>query len=155
VNSNVPSYPWINETQRCLDKRKKTGERDKSDYVEMTPLALSTLPCWEGLNSQELKKQVENLLEIAHEEACAKRTGKGFLGTRKIRQQDPLSIPLTVKHSPQPLCHTSSHHLRKDFRAFYRAFVQHFKEASRCFRAGHLSAQFPLYSYPPSLPLRI
>ncbi len=155
LDSETPVYPWLNETQLCLDGRKKEGPKAKQEYIEMMPVPLTTLPCWEGLDEKELKLRAQALLDSAQKEAREKRGSDHFLGTKKVRKHHPLSKPKSSKRSPQPLCHTTSSQLRREFRTFYRSFVEQFKEASQWFRMGNLSVEFPRYSYPPPLPLRI
>jgi hypothetical protein len=155
LDFETPVYPWLNETELCFDGRKKAGAKSKEAYIELMPVPLATLPCWEGLDDKELKIRAQTLLDAAQEEACDKHGSEHFLGTKKICKQHPLSKPMSSKRSPQPLCHTTSGQLRREFRTFYRAFVEHFKESSQWFREGNLNVEFPLYCFPPSLPLRI
>jgi REP element-mobilizing transposase RayT len=155
LDSKPKAYPWVNETQLCLDSRKKEGPKPKDEYIEWMPVPLTTLPCWDGLEPQELKKTAQGLLDPAEQEALDKRNHSKCMGATKVSKQDPLSRPTTSKRSPQPLCHTTSTHLRQEFKAFYRTFVENFKETSQWFREQRLEIEFPLYSYPPSLPLRV
>jgi hypothetical protein len=155
LSSETPVYPWLNETQFCLEGRNKTEAKAKEEYIEMMPVPLTALPCWEGLDEKELKLRAQALLDSAQKEACKKHRSGYFLGAKRVSKQAPLSKPKSSKCSPRPLCHSTSTQLRREFRTFYRSFVDQFKEASQWFRMGNLSVEFPRYSYPPPLPLRI
>jgi len=62
-----------------------------------------------------------------------------------------------VKRFPKPICYTKSLEAKKHFMAWFRPWLESFREASRRFRGGDFSAKFPEHSIRPpihySLPL--
>jgi hypothetical protein len=51
-----------------------------------------------------------------------------------------------------PLCFASTHELREAFLHGWCKFVEAFRAASKAFRAGFLTAAFPIFSFRPSTP---
>jgi hypothetical protein len=53
TEDRVPTYPWVNETQLCLDGQTKAGAKEIAHYTEYLPVHLSPLPCWADLEANK------------------------------------------------------------------------------------------------------
>ena len=152
TEDRLPTYPWVNETQLCLDGQTKAGAKEIAHYTESLPVHLSPLPCWADLEADKRRQMAKAAVATAQKSALEARGGLSALGMKRVLKQDPLAPPKSSKKSRRPLCHTSSKELWKEFRTVYRSFVAQFREASQLFREGDFTIEFPPYSYPPPRP---
>ena len=96
---------------------------------------------------------VEEIQATAEAENKAK--GQEAMGVTAILGQDPHSRPATTDRSPAPFVHASDEKTELDFRAQYRVFVDAFRAGAKRLRdrAGALAEMFPLWTFPPALPI--
>lgn len=74
------------------------------------------------------------------------------MGRHRLPRQDPHTAPNRTRRGPAPLVHAVSKHIRHELRERYRAFTSAFRRAAAQLRAGILDVEFPVGSFPPSLP---
>jgi hypothetical protein len=100
-------FPWFDWTKRWRARRTvdMSGEQGRYDgeWAEWLPLELAVLPCWEALDEEQRRREVQGLIELV--EAQAREQGKVPLGERAVREQHPHTRPAHLKRSPRPLGH--------------------------------------------------
>ncbi len=141
---------WRDRTSECRARQagRKLADGEAKIRYEV---ALSPLPCWEGLDQAERQRRAAELVSEIECEHEMRRAGKGVLGRGEVLRQDPHGLPVEVKRSRAPLCHSSEPELRENFRRAYRAFREAFGHAARLLRKKRKLVPFPDHSFPPSL----
>ncbi len=144
---------WFDRTLE-FEARRRGIEFGARDFTTAYTVKLSPLPCWRHLSAEQYRKAVAELVSEVEADARLrlKETGREPAGAEFIRRQNPLSRPSRSKRSSAPIVHAASMATRRAFREAYRAFLAAFRRASAKLRAGDRSAQFPRFSFPPSLP---
>ncbi|MEO8505986.1 MAG: hypothetical protein ABI609_18970 [Acidobacteriota bacterium] len=143
---------WFDRTLE-FEARRQGLEFGARDFSTVYSITLSPLPCWQHLSAEQYRGAIATL--IAEIEAGARRrreeTHREPAGAEFVRRQNPLSRPARSKHSPAPRIHAASRAARLAFREAYRVFLAAFQRASEKLRSGDRSAEFPRFSFPPSL----
>jgi len=119
-------------------------------------LKVSRLPALDHHSPEEHQAYIRAIVRAEEDAARAERTRPGneaapFLGARRVLAQDPHAAPLEPKTSPAPMVHAASPSMCALFKAKYRAFVDAFRTAASCLRAGAV-AHFPEGAFPPPAP---
>ncbi len=144
---------WFDRTKEYAARRR--GE-DFSKYTYATEevVITSPLPCWSHLPPEKYQQRiVEMIAEIESEAAVRRRaSGKGILGVKKIRAQNPHGKPFDSKKSPAPAFHAASKAAYRALRAAYSWFVASFYEAAEKLKNHGNNEGFPEGSFPPGLP---
>jgi REP element-mobilizing transposase RayT len=145
----VRRFHWFDWTKRC-----KRGGGDgrrppllDARWAEPVDLELKPLPPWARCSDPGRRDRVSAI--VASIEREGELSGRGVLGRRKVLRQRPQQRPQEIKRTPRPLCHASTPEGRQSYRELYRGFVAAFREASRKWRAGHLTAVFPAFAIRP------
>jgi putative transposase len=144
---------WFNRTLEYQAMRRNL-RLSRKDFVEEETLQLEPLPCWAHLAPQICRERIEDLLQRIETET-ARRTeeaGRAPMGRKALLLQDPHFRPDRTRKRPAPLVHAASRGTRRELRDRYHAFVTAFRRAADQLRRGILSAEFPIGSFPPSLP---
>ncbi len=144
---------WFDRTLE-FEARRKHIEFGARDFCTTYTVTLSPLPARRHLSAEQYRKEIAQLVAEIESEARVRRaeTKREPAGAEFVRRQDPLSRPSRSKRSPAPRVHAASKAARRAFREAYRAFLSAFRRASEKLRAGDRTAEFPPYSFPPSLP---
>ncbi len=119
-------------------------------WSELVTLTLSPLPSWKGLNPLQRKRRIEGLISGIVEDG--KSHFKTVAGVARILSRGPLHRPANKKKSPQPLCHASTSDARQEFLDIFRNWMAAFREASKRFREGEWTVQFPPWAFRPGVP---
>lgn len=149
------TYPVVNYTAYNKAKRiaAKTGEKIRiADYTDWFSLKISRLPGYKHLSQEEWV----NLLESSLLERCEqiakerKQNNQGFLGRIQVLSQSPLSHPRKVKRHPRPVCYSKCLETKKQFKDWFKPWMQAYQAASIKFRNLLFSTTFPPDSlFPP------
>jgi hypothetical protein len=144
---------WFDRTLE-FQARRQGLEFGARDFTTTYTVTLSPIPCWRHLSPEQYRKAIAGL--IAEIEADARlrqeETRREPAGAEFVRRQNPLSRPAKSKRSPAPRVHAASKAARRAFREAYRIFLAAFQRASEKLRSGDRTAEFPRFSFPPSLP---
>ena len=144
---------WYDRTAQ-FEARRRGAEPDPLRTEQICQVHLSPIPTLANLAPAEYCRYVGDLIRKEEESVARDRaeSGKaGVLGERRILDQDPHEAPTRSHRGPAPIVHAASSAARTAFRAAYLAFVDAFRAAARCLRAG-AAAEFPLGAFPPSAP---
>lgn len=144
---------WFDRTAE-FEARRRGVQPDPRQIEHIYKIRLFPLPEYESASTNEYRTFVANLVRDEERDVRTDRLAQGHthvLGVRRILKQDPHSAPEQSDRSPAPLVHAASRKAREAFRALYAAFVDAFRTAAICLRAGQ-PAQFPEGAFPPSLP---
>ncbi len=144
---------WYDRTAQFVARRR--GDKpDPFRTEQIYELHLSHLPTLGHLSGPEYGRYVVDLIRKEEDVVREDRAQLGkasVLGERRILEQDPHAAPSRSDRSPAPLVHAASFAVRHAFRAAYQAFVDAFRAAAECLRAGATGA-FPLGAFPPPTP---
>ncbi len=153
LDESPVSGSWFNRTLEYQAARRNLRP-GREDFVEQESLRLEPIPCWAHLAPERRRERIESLLRAIEEETARRteETGRRPLGRDSILRQDPHTRPNRPRKSPAPLVHAATKAIRRELRDRYRAFVTAFRRAAEQLRSGILDAEFPVGSFPPSLP---
>lgn len=164
-------YPLYNSfTDAACQRVKKFELIDWSDYnnrkrynsnikpldcVKTYSLNYSRLPGYENFSHKEYVKYLYKNVERRRLEIVKKRIseGKGFAGRKAILATTPGSKPKSTKTSERntkrPLILTLCTEAKRICTEKYFLILAAFKEASRRYRSGEFSVEFPIGTYRP------
>jgi hypothetical protein len=147
---------WFDRTLE-FEARRQGIEFGARDFSASYTVTLSPLPCWRHLSVEQHRAEIAQLVAEIEAEARLRRneTRREPAGAEFVRRQNPLSRPARSKRSPAPRIHAASKAARRAFRCAYREFLAAFRQAAERLRAGDRSAEFPPFSFPPSLPFAL
>jgi hypothetical protein len=127
--------------QRALKCAELTGVPvDRNEFIDSADLEMAPI-------EDELANEVDAAIKAREAELHSKQPG--VVGMKRVLKNSPFGRPTESKRLPMPLCFAST---REAFRAFsdgWYTFVAAFRQASAAFRAGSLTAVFPLFSFRP------
>lgn len=144
---------WYDRT--ALYEARARGERvDLAEVAETELVALSPLPCWQGLPDEDVAELVEGLVETIERDNDRRRRaeGQGVLGAKAIRRRHPHQTPEKLARSPAPRFHVASREAWQRLRDAYREFAATFRDAADLLRLGAARPRFPAGSFPPGMP---
>ena len=144
---------WFNRTEE-YEARRRGEDFQKYDYATLYRVEFDRLPCARHLTDEEYGEKIAQILREIEDEAAQARGDSPVLGMPSIRRQDPCHRPPRTKRSPKPRFHTVDREHCLSLVAEHRAFLSHYREASRALRSGDpgSSMGFPMGCYPPALP---
>jgi len=122
---------WHDRT--AYGEARRRGERvSLEDFAEREIVTLSTLPCWQGLSPEEIRKRIVYLLDSIERQHAERRRveGKGVLGAKAVRRRHPHSKPEKLKRSPAPRFHAATKAAWQALADAYREFMAAFREAA-------------------------
>ena len=160
ISGNKREFKLVNWTAYNRANRGKKKVKIK-DYTETYTLKFSKLPGNEHLNHKEYKKKMLAKLEEKRQAIVKerKKEGKGFLGRKKILGTKPGSRAKNPKkssrYSHRPRVLSKCPERRQTGNAYYFSKQDHFKKASKKYREGNLTVEFPCGMYRPHLPYPI
>jgi len=152
-------WPGVSSYQQSLTEKAATypfyhysAEREE-DRVTYHKIKLTPLPQLRELSKEE---RVEKTLELINERRDQyiedrKAEGGGFLGTERVKTQDPNSQPYSVSKSPRPPCYTQCVETLREFKKQERLRYDAYHDCSMRFRLGELTIEFPEFCYRPPL----
>jgi len=159
--SDIRTWPGLECYHQLISEKERTlpfvhySEEDEEGRPIITfhKLTLTPLPQHADLPQDERKETLIKLIQERQAELvkARKEKGLGFLGAKKICSQRPGRIPVAVSYAPRPICYTKNAEIRRYYRAERRAFKQAYYEASRSFRSGNYTTQFPPHCFKPPL----
>ena len=125
------------------------------DYTDVYTLKYKRLPGYEQMPQREYALMMERKLEERRLKIVKDRLarGLGFMGPEKLRQVIPGSLPGHTKtstensHRPRVLCRDPE--LRQQTLKWYFDRYGAYKTASKRYRAGDVTAEFPPGTYKP------
>jgi len=143
--------------RRYNDAKRKNPLVPIKNYYQTITLKYDRLPGYEHLSQKEyaklmLKKLEERRLKIIQERLAE---GKGFLGREFLLDTVPGTIPPPIEkatlttHRPRVIC--SCPVTYRELLDWYFSTYAAFKEASRRYRAGDLSVEFPPDTHKPPI----
>ena len=126
----------------------------KYDFASEERLDLCPPPVWDRVKPEDARKDVREMVQqVATETKRLMKAGKRKpVGARRIRRQNPHSMPKSFKKSPAPRFHASSRQVRRSLEEGYRSFDLLYRQASEDLRRSKLGVKFPENCFPPSLP---
>ena len=153
---------WLDATsyakaKDAASRRAKPKKIRRADYERECTMSFDPLPTWSGLDPVEQRRVVKGLVDAIIEDGAAtrRRSGKSAFGAANL-----MLVPLNcrTKLPPQPwyldrrrmVCWADPRDERTmAYLADYWAFQSAFTQASRAFRAGDFTAQFPVGAFRP------
>ena len=114
-------------------------------------LKLSILPQFQELTQKRRKQKMRLLLDsrVRDIREGREKNGQGFLGVRKLLEQEPGDVPKNVSKSTRPSCYTKCKVALKKFLRERKRLRELYAECSIRFRLGDLSVRFPEHTYKP------
>lgn len=119
-------------------------------WVEAGELTLAPLPAWESLPQSQREAMVDQLL--ADIEAEFHPLHATVAGRERVLAQDPHHRPVEPKRAPAAAAICSNRDRAKRFAEELREFVTAYADASRRFRCGDWTADFPRWACRPAVP---
>lgn len=157
---NVIPVTWVDRDRRRLANERARrgagaggGAAPRVDpCLEYGRLVIDPLPTGDG---EEEGDFVEAAIEAREQRLAGerRRVGRKTLTRRQVLAQQWRSAPSQPSRSPRPACHASDPGLRAQFIEGFSFFVGLFRQASERLRDGDTNVSFPLWCYPPGLPL--
>jgi Transposase IS200 like len=147
------SGTWYDRTAEFEARRRGRGP-DPSRTEKAYQVTLSQVPILADKSPKEYQAFIGALVREEEDGVARERAHDGktaVLGVRRILEQEPHAAPEESGQSPAPFVHAASVAVRSAFKAAYRAFVDAFKTAATCLRAGS-AADFPEGAFPPPAP---
>ena len=144
---------WYDRT--AFYEARRRGDRvGLEDFAEEESVILSPLPCWEGLEEEEIRSRLSALIEAIEQKNSERRRteGKGVLGAKAVRRVHPHARPEQLDRSRAPRFHAATKAAWRQLRDGYNAFVAAFREEAERLRCGAIELEFPPGSFPPGLP---
>ncbi|MFN8392875.1 MAG: transposase [Bdellovibrionota bacterium] len=138
------------------NNRKRYNSRlTKSDCTVTHTLTFSRLPGFEHLSKSEYANMLRSELRRRELDAVKDRLAKGLgFATKEILLKllpgsKPRTTKTSTRQSKRPLFLTSSKELMKQLLDWYFDVLARFRHASKLFRAGNMSVEFPSGTYRP------
>jgi REP element-mobilizing transposase RayT len=172
--SDYPFYNCLNDAVLGIQRKfkvvrwtefnaAKRWSRDVhiQDYTDEVTLEYSRLPGYEHLSRKEYARLIRRKVEERRIEIVARRraAGLGFAGRSALLRVKPGSRPFSTKistrHSHRPRSLSGSKEARDACNSWYFENYFAYKAASRRYRSGELSTEFPLGTYRPHLPMSL
>ncbi len=144
---------WFDRTLE-FQARRRGIEFGARDFTTVYTVTLSPMPCWRHLSPKQYREAIAQIVTEIEADALRRQaeSRREPAGAEFVRRQSPLSRPAKSKRSPAPRVHAASKAARKAFREAYGLFLAAFRRASEKLRSGDRTAEFPRFSFPPSLP---
>ena len=139
------------------NRKRGNSSLTKEDCTKTYELVFTPLPGYEHLSHKEyrevmLKKAEKRRCQLI-EERLAK--GQGFAGLEALQKTEPGSPPKATKkstrHTKRPLVLSLSREAKDIFVNRYFRLLEAYREASKRYRAGDLTVEFPPGTYRPVL----
>jgi len=144
------SFPWYCWTRRWGARTRSEGsERFHERWADQEHLSLAVLPAWTDLSRSRRARLILGM--VAAIEHQWQRVYDRVLGKKRLLAQHPQHRPVRPERSPGPRCHCSRSHDRLQYLELYGSYTERFSSASEKWRAGDLSAEFPLNAVRPFL----
>lgn len=144
---------WLDQTAKYRSEL-RGEERPIAQFQMLEQCDLASLPCWAHLTPHEYRKRIRDLIaEVEHEtrerhaEENTEPRGRAY-----VLRQNPHQRPNSVKTSPAPRIHARAKRARERYRQAYAWFLAAYHEASRKFREGDLTVEFPPGCFRPRAP---
>lgn len=152
-------WPGFNSYQQCLTERPRTMSftrhsiEDPAERVTHHTLRLAILPQLKNLAASERRQYLHEAIEarVRYWRQERRRLGRGFLGVERVKNQVPGSIPQTVTRSRMVGAYSKNAVLLREERIRERERRLRYFEASRRYRMGEYTVEFPDYTYKPPL----
>jgi REP element-mobilizing transposase RayT len=154
IEGRVRTFRWIDWSKYLLKKRHNPNVTP-DDFAKEYELSYTRLPNLKELSEAEYKSELLGRLEERTHDLVKERreNGKGFLGLKLLKRQRPGARPKNTKishrYSFRPLVLTLCRETRSRVLEAYFAILDKYKKASKAFRSGELSADFPRGCYSP------
>ena len=148
----IPDIDWARYNAKKKVNPKKAR---KKDFTTIRKLTFLRLPGYEHLSASEYKKVMQEKLEERRARIIKKRRmeGKGFAGRKVLLAVKPGAEPYKTKKSKRtskrPLVLTKKLDTKKTFLDWYFSILEKFRFASREYRKGNLTVEFPPGTYRP------
>jgi REP element-mobilizing transposase RayT len=144
---------WYDRS-RLFELNRRVRKPSDEEVAEPEAVALSPLPCWEGLPPEEIRERVRALVEAIERQAVERREteGKRVVGVKRVRGVHPHYRPRELSRSPRPLFHATTRAAFEALREAYVEFVSQFRAAAKRLKNGIEAPGFPPGSFPPGLP---
>ena len=137
------------------DQMRRTRSHSKHECARKVTVRFSKLPCWAHLDDSAYQARIQKIIGRCEQDAREQQTRsrRRPLGAKAMRRIHPHHRPTHFAKSPAPICHASRHSRREAYRKRYRAFCDAFRNAAELLKLGIRDALFPLYAFPPRLPV--
>lgn len=128
---------------------------DIAPFLSTTVLEQELLPQLSGLKPKKLRRKVRRAIKAKMQILNAESDRTPIRRRLQSRAVIPTDRPESFngnprKRSPQPLCHTTNHMMRKRHLVWYRDFRIAYEKSAREYRLGNVEVEFPEGSFPPS-----
>lgn len=156
MNGVVRTYKWIDWSKYLLKKRYKKNV-SPDEFVVEHKLVYSRLPGHEELSQETHRDQIVEEIQTRTSQLVQERVdlGKGFLGPKLLSKQQigakPKTTKISTRYSYRPLVLTLCMETKNKFLQAYFNILDSFIIASKKYRQGDLSADFPCGTYPPPI----
>ena len=143
------------------NRRRYNATLKPSDCEKTYQLTFARLPSMESFPLTEYRAKVIALVEARKEKMIADRReqGKGFAGNELLRKiktgARPRNSKTSRRDSKRPLVLTLCSETKRRYLNFYFATLAAYQAASKLFRSGYLTTEFPPGTYRPVLPVPV
>ena len=151
---------WFDKSREARARRRIVN-RDRRfgrlAFADQETVRLSMLPCWcaEGLDLEQVRREIEAMIERIVERARLERERAGrrrVAGVKRILAKRRDFRPRSLDRSPRPLFHFRSGAAFERWFEAYQDFLLAYRRASKAFRTRDRSARFPERCFPPASP---
>ena len=144
---------WFDRTKEYA-ARQRGEEFGRYEHATAEALDLVPLPCWRHLSELDWRRRVAEILAEIEAETAAERqrTGIPALGAEAVQARHSHDRAKRPARSPAPRFHAATGAARRALEEAYAWFVLAYREAAAKLRAGDLTVEFPIGSFPPALP---
>ena len=132
---------WYDRTREFAARMRGKAFRPR-DFSTVEEVVLTPLPCWEGLSTVEIERQVRALIDGILEEAGEVRAVPAAVRSSAARRST--DRPRRVKRSPMPWFHCASRRVRVELREAYGRFLAAYRLGGvqrRLLRLGHIGTR--------------
>lgn len=135
----------------ALQKLRPGETLSPEQFATSYELKISRLPGLEQLDDLAYQDYLRSLVAQREAEIAAERRARGLGAPKADLACRHVDRPSRPKQSPRPLCHGSTENLVKAYIQAYSATVTAYLHASKAYRSGVRTTEFPAGTYPPPI----
>jgi len=143
-------FPWFEWSQRWRNRNAtEAADRFSRRWSAPESVVLAPLPRWANASAEVRRRLAIRWIRDINREGLS--MFKRVLGVAGVLAQNPLKKVDRPTPRSRPSCHTTFRDLKSIFFDQLRAFIAAFRAASKRWRLGDLSVEFPPWAFRPFL----
>lgn len=147
LTEGAQRYPYFNWNWRWSRADCAQAKRWSEQLVEHESLELEPITAWAGFDEATRAQLADRLTDA---QATEHAHGGPPRGRKAVLQASPRQAIALERRPFRPLCHTTSRLVLYQWLRMYTDHRTAYEEASRRFRSGDMTVEFPLWSFLPS-----